>query len=304
MTHGLHARLGYAMEGHKLDQLTVEPRYDADIGGAQSLRAFSDDVEDGLHVGRRTGDDLQDVAGRGLLLQGLGEVGVLGLQLVEQPRILDGDDGLVGEGGDEVDLLVRERADLRPPHEEQSNQLVLPQHRDGQHGSVAGGPLCLVQLKLRIGQDVDDMDSPKLESRSPDRRASPRADHVPPPVLAEFGTDPILRERLKHLTVESLKQPSLGPGQPRRVLDEGFQHGLEIERRAADHLEHFAGRRLLLQRLRQLAVARLQLREQPHVLDGDHRLVGECLEEHDLLVGEGPRLSLVDVDGADREAIA
>ena len=41
----------------------------------------------------------------------------------------------------------------------------------------------------------------------------------------------------------------------------------------------------------QLAVARLQLREQPHVLDRDDRLVGEGLEQRDLLVGEAAGLS-------------
>ena len=40
-----------------------------------------------------------------------------------------------------------------------------------------------------------------------------------------------------------------------------------------------AGRRLLLQRLGQLARARLHLLEQAHVLDGDHRLVGEGLRQ-------------------------
>ena len=33
-------------------------------------------------------------------------------QLVEQPRVLDGDDGLIGEGADQLDLLVGERADF------------------------------------------------------------------------------------------------------------------------------------------------------------------------------------------------
>ena len=47
---------------------------------------------------------------------------------------------------------------------------------------------------------------------------------------------------------------------------------LEITRRIS------AGRRLLLEGLRQVAVARLQLLEQAHVLDGDDRLVGEGLE--------------------------
>src|SRR5438128_12086296 len=75
-THGLHAFLGHAMEGHELDQLAVEPRYDADVGGTESFCTLSDDVEDGLHVGWRTGDDLQDLGGRRLLLKGLPEVAV------------------------------------------------------------------------------------------------------------------------------------------------------------------------------------------------------------------------------------
>ena len=51
-------------------------------------------------------------------------------------------------------------------------------------------------------------------------------------------------------------------------------------------LKHLGGRRLLLQRLLQLACARLLLLEQPRVLDGDDGLVGEGLEQLDLLLGE------------------
>ena len=62
--------------------------------------------------------------------------------------------------------------------------------------------------------------------------------------------------------------------------------------------------RLLLEGLGQLAVARLQLREQPHVLDGDHRLVGEGLEEGDLPLREELRLGATDVDRADRDTFS
>ena len=48
-------------------------------------------------------------------------------------------------------------------------------------------------------------------------------------------------------------------------------------------------RRLLLQRLGEIAVAFLQFLEQPHVLDGDHRLVGEGLEQRDLFFGKRTR---------------
>ena len=46
------------------------------------------------------------------------------------------------------------------------------------------------------------------------------------------------------------------------------------------------GRRLLVQGFDQIAVAFLQFFEQPHVLDGDHRLSRKCLKQLDLLVGE------------------
>ena len=75
-------------------------------------------------------------------------------------------------------------------------------------------------------------------------------------------------------------------------LDQGIEHGLQIERRAADHLEHVGGGGLLLQRFAQLV-------EQPHVLDGDDGLPGEIAHQLDLLVGEQLDLLAVDVDGAD-----
>ena len=63
--------------------------------------------------------------------------------------------------------------------------------------------------------------------------------------------------------------------------------------------QHLAGRRLLLQRLGQLAVARLHLLEQAGVLDRDHRLVGEGLQQLDLLVAERPHLGAAYDERAD-----
>ena len=57
---------------------------------------------------------------------------------------------------------------------------------------------------------------------------------------------------------------------------------------AADDAQDGAGRGLLFERLAEIAVARLDLLEQPHVLDGDHRLVGEGLGQFDLLGVKGP----------------
>ncbi len=87
-------------------------------------------------------------------------------------------------------------------------------------------------------------------------------------------------------------------------LDQNIQDLLQIEGRAADHLQYVGGRGLLMQRLGQLAGTRLHLVEQPHVVDRDHRLLGECLQQRDLLVAERPPLHPGDDDRSDRLVLA
>ena len=65
------------------------------------------------------------------------------------------------------------------------------------------------------------------------------------------------------------------------MAHDGAEHSLEIESRA-DRLADLSQRFQFPNRLRQLARSRLQFLEQPHVLDGDDRLVGEGFEESDL----------------------
>ncbi len=51
-------------------------------------------------------------------------------QLVEQPCILDGDDGLSGKVLHQRDLLVGEGADLLAVNDDGADQLILLEHRD------------------------------------------------------------------------------------------------------------------------------------------------------------------------------
>ena len=57
---------------------------------AQPCRRLDERVKYRLQIESRAADDLEYVGGGGLLLQRLA-------QLLEQPRVLDGDDGLGGE---------------------------------------------------------------------------------------------------------------------------------------------------------------------------------------------------------------
>ena len=78
----------------------------------------------------------------------------------------------------------------------------------------------------------------------------------------------------------------IDPANPRGALDDGVEDRLHIRRRAADDAEHLGRCRLMLQRLAQFGVALLEFLEQPHILNGDHRLIGEGFKECDLFVGE------------------
>src|SRR5947208_2005347 len=75
-------------------------------------------------------------------------------------------------------------------------------------------------------------------------------------------------------------QQADGAGQDR------VEHGLHIRLRLADDPQDVAGGGLRVQRRRQLAVARLELREQPHVLDRDDGLTSERFEQRDVAVRE------------------
>src|SRR4029450_5994328 len=81
------------------------PRYRGFIGFAKPGSRLNQGLKHRLEIEGRASDDLEHVGRSSLLLQRFA-------QLVEQARVLDRDDGLVGEVLDQLDLLVRERGHL------------------------------------------------------------------------------------------------------------------------------------------------------------------------------------------------
>jgi hypothetical protein len=55
---------------------------------------------------------------------------------LEQPDVLDSDDGLVGKGFEEIDLLVGERIDYRTTNENRSNRNTFAYQWHGKLGSI------------------------------------------------------------------------------------------------------------------------------------------------------------------------
>jgi hypothetical protein len=58
------------------------------------------------------------------------------LHLLKKPGIFDGDDGLVGEGLEQIDLSVGERADLGASKANHADNRACLNQRDRQYGAV------------------------------------------------------------------------------------------------------------------------------------------------------------------------
>ena len=96
--------LGYTMGGDRVKTLAVAENQ-TPSAPRKRVRLFEHRVEHRYEVAGRGIDDLQDLGGGGLLLQGFARLG-------DEPRILHRDDRLRREILQQRDLLVGERADL------------------------------------------------------------------------------------------------------------------------------------------------------------------------------------------------
>ena len=149
-----------------------------------------------------------------------------------------------------------------------------------------------------------DVDGAPLESGARHAAVAPGGDGIPLDEVLERERCVVGRDDPEELTVEAPDERAFGLAEPDRVLCQGLEDGLEIERRAPDDLEQLAGGRLLLERDPQLAVARLQLREQADVLDRNDGLIGKRLEERHVAVGECAGFAVADDENPEDLALA
>src|SRR5215470_9481250 len=113
--------------------------YNYVIGGAKAASDPRNDVKHGLNVEFRVTDDGQHVASCSLifkrfrkLLRALRKFSRSSLLGLEQPRVLDRDDGLVGEGLQQIDLSVGEREDLGASNANHTDSRACTNKRDRQ----------------------------------------------------------------------------------------------------------------------------------------------------------------------------
>ena len=96
------------MMGRKSQIVALAEQDQCVIGLAQATCRLGEAVENRLHIDGRGRDGPKDIAGCGLPSQRLFEIPRARLHLVEEAHVFDRDDGLVGEGLQEVDLALGE----------------------------------------------------------------------------------------------------------------------------------------------------------------------------------------------------
>src|SRR5262245_38496181 len=72
------------------------------------------------------------------------------LHLLEQSRVLYGNDSLVGEGRDKLDLLIAERLHHSAHQHDDAGLVCATEQRDAKYGAEAASALHLVESIIRI----------------------------------------------------------------------------------------------------------------------------------------------------------
>jgi hypothetical protein len=129
------------------------------ISLTQPFRTFHDGLKHSTEVGRGRGDDPQHLSRRGLLLQGLGDLAVafpkLGvplLDLLEQPRVLDGDHRLIGERLQQRDLPLGIWLGAVPGYGENADCLILSHKGHAEEGNAVRQMSAELSAKSWVGR--------------------------------------------------------------------------------------------------------------------------------------------------------
>jgi hypothetical protein len=97
--------------------VSLDPGHDRRVALQQAQCGFDDYVEDGLDIGGRAADDVEDFGRRRLALERF-------LRLVEQTDVLDRDHRLVGEGLQQVFVPAQDRPGPGPGDGNRANGLL------------------------------------------------------------------------------------------------------------------------------------------------------------------------------------
>ena len=242
--------------------------------------ALDDSVEDRLHVGRRAADDAEHLGRCGLMLQGLAQFRVALLNSLNSRTFSMAITAWAAKVSSSLICFSEKgRTSVRRI---MIAPIAIPSRSNGVARTVRMPRNSWAIPEIPSSGSLQDHECEVCRSimARPGWSAG-RLSNVPHPPATGIGPYAPQLEVLSPSTRSNQRIRRIA--QPRGILRNDIQHRLNIRRRAGDDAQDFARRRLLLQRL-------LEFLKQPHVLDRDHRLVGEGFKQFDLRRGEGTHL--------------
>src|SRR5262249_38218930 len=183
-------------------------------------------------------------------------------------HVIDGDHRLVGEGSGQLDLFVGEWQRGAALKHHNPDRTAFTEKWNAEHGAYTANYCRLLHLKFWICQDIGSMHGPAFEHNAAGDRATARWNEILSPMLFQFRGIAVACNKPILIAALGSYRCQVGFTQPGRRFNKCIEHGLQIEGRAADNLEHIGGGCLLLERFTQLI-------KQTRVFDSDDGLRSE-----------------------------
>ena len=197
-------------------------------------------------VAGSSGDGLQHLRGRGLLLERLP-------QFIEQPRVLDGDHGLRGERRRQFDFAVAERIDAAAPQPDHDHRLAIAHQRHADHRSIAFDLRLFLLLVEGIAQKVVDADDLTGDGGAADDRSGARRNDRLPLDFQISRHQAVTSCKAVESAVQLENHRPVRAAKPRRSFRHTLQHGRQLELGPADGVQHLRHRHELVARVVQFA---------------------------------------------------
>ena len=183
-----------------------------------------DGVKRGAQLVAHAGDELR------LVLAGLRQLPVLILDFVEQPHVLDRNRRLVGEGLDQLDLLIAKWPHLGTRQRHDPDRGALAQQRNAEYGSIAAK--CLSYLcpgVIRIGQHIGNVDDAAFEQGTSGSRSRVGLDRQAPDIVHELGGEAVRLGAKEHAADLPGYRGLVRLTKSGSRFDQRLQHRFEIE---------------------------------------------------------------------------
>ena len=188
---------GYTVSGGQWITVALASAQDTLLGTTKSGRSLNQGIEHFLQIESGPANCLQDVRSGGLPLERLLQFGRTSPLRLEQPRVLDGDHGLVGEGLHERDLRVAEWLHHRLGEGQHANRLALAQKWDRKQRSNFSDDNLVLATELGFGLKIGHMHGAPFEHGPSGERGAIRGYRVILQILCKRWIDDRVREQIE-----------------------------------------------------------------------------------------------------------